>query len=93
MVVRLSKEQQELIGAKVASGLYGSPRDVIGDALLLLEERDRLQEKRHAELRREIALGVEELERGEGEPLDVEAIKRRGRELRRQGSAAEASTG
>ncbi len=82
MNVALTPDLEELVDAKITSGLYRSPVEVIGDALRLLEERDRLEKRRWQELRREIARGLEQLDRGEKAPLDMAAIKRKARELR-----------
>ncbi len=82
MGVTLSTELEELIDSKVASGHYASRVEVIDHALRLLAERDLAREARYQELRREIARGLEQLDRGEGVPLDVEAIKLKARHLR-----------
>lgn len=82
MTIALTPDLEAFVDAKVTSGLYRSPIEVIGDALRLLEERDRLAESRRQELRREIARGLEQLERGEKAPLDMAEIKRKARELR-----------
>ena len=58
------------------SGLYGSASEVMRDALRLLEVRDRRQLLHVEELRAEIRKG---LDSGEPTPLDVSAIKERGR--------------
>ena len=82
MNVDLGPDLEKLIEARVTSGLYGSPIEVIGDALRLLDERDHLQKSRWRELRGEIARGLEQLEQGEKAPLDVNEIKRKARGLR-----------
>ena len=82
MAQALSIDLEELIDSKVASGKYPSRLEVLRQALALLVERDDALESQQRELRREIALGVEQLDRGEGRPFDVEAIKRRARLLR-----------
>jgi antitoxin ParD1/3/4 len=65
MIVSLTPELEQLVEEKVSSGLYNSPSEVIQEALRLLRERDELKEMRRAELRREIARGLEAAERGE----------------------------
>ena len=82
MDIALTPDLEEFVDAKITSGLYRSPIEVIGDALRLLEERDRLEKRRWQELRREIARGIEQLEQGEKAPLDMAEIKRKARELR-----------
>jgi len=70
--VSLTPELEQLVKDKVSSGRYHSVSEVMGEALRLLEERDRLQEKRIAELKAKIQVGIEELERGEG--IDGEEV-------------------
>ncbi len=77
MNVSLTPKLETLIEEKVKSGLYNSASEVIRDALRLLEERDQLRELRREELRKSIQKG---LDSGEATPLDIEAIKRAGRE-------------
>ncbi|WP_367360201.1 type II toxin-antitoxin system ParD family antitoxin [Syntrophus buswellii] len=76
MNISLTPQLEELVKAKVASGLYGSASEVLREALRLLEERDRIHAIRFEELKMAIKKG---LESGEPTPLDVEAIKARGR--------------
>ncbi len=76
MNISLTPQLESLVRNKVESGLYGSASEVMRDALRLLEERDRRHFLRVEELRAEIKKG---LDSGEPTPLDVEAIKARGR--------------
>jgi antitoxin ParD1/3/4 len=76
MNISLTPQLETLVKKKVESGLYGSASEVMRDALRLLEERDRRHFLRVEELRAEIKKG---LDSGEATPLDVEAIKARGR--------------
>jgi antitoxin ParD1/3/4 len=77
MNISLTPQLEALVKTKVESGLYGSASEVMRDALRLLEERDRRQFMRVEELRAEIKKG---LDSGEPTPLDVGAIKARGRQ-------------
>lgn len=76
MNVSLTPQLEKLVKSKVDSGLYGSASEVMREALRLLEERDRRHALRVEELRAEIKKG---LDSGEPIPLDVGAIKARGR--------------
>ena len=76
MNISLTPQLEELVKKKVDSGLYGSPSEVMREALRLLEERDRIDTMRLEELRAEIKKGIES---GEPTPLDIGAIKARGR--------------
>ncbi|WP_250123792.1 type II toxin-antitoxin system ParD family antitoxin [Chroococcidiopsis sp. CCMEE 29] len=72
MDISLTPELEQLIQDKVKSGRYLSASEVIREGLRLLDERDRLDEPRLAELKEKIREGIEELERGEG--IDGEEV-------------------
>jgi antitoxin ParD1/3/4 len=74
--ISLTAHLEDLVKAKVDSGLYTSASEVMLEALTLLEERDHLRALRREELRGEIQKGIDS---GEPIPLDMEAIKERGR--------------
>lgn len=65
MNVSLTPELERLVNQKVESGLYSSASEVVREALRLLNERDRTREHRLAELKRNIAIGIEQADRGE----------------------------
>lgn len=77
MNVSLTPQLEELVKKKVDSGLYGSASEVMREALRLLEEHDRVAALRLVELRAEIQKG---LDSGPATPLDIGAIKARGRQ-------------
>ncbi len=77
MPLNVAKDTEREIKAKVRSGAYHSADEVIRDALRLLGERDRLYALRLEELRGEVKQGLDQLDRGEGRPLDVGAMKKR----------------
>ena len=81
MNVSLTPELETLISQKVATGMYHSASEVIREALRLLNEHDALRKIQHEELRREIAVGMEEIKQGKVAHLDIEAIKAKGRKL------------
>jgi antitoxin ParD1/3/4 len=76
MNISLTPQLEDLVRRKVDSGLYGSASEVMREALRLLEERDRFHTMRLEELKAEIKLG---LDSGEPTPLNIDAIKTRGR--------------
>ncbi|MDN5936201.1 MAG: type II toxin-antitoxin system ParD family antitoxin [Nitrosospira sp.] len=84
MNVSLTPQLEELVKRKVATGMYHSASEVIREALRLLEEREAMQAVRLENLRRDIADGVAALDNHEGRPLDIKAIKQRGRQTRDQ---------
>lgn len=82
MNVSLTPELEKLVNEKVESGMYASASEVIREGLRLLVERDARNRQRSEQLMREIAVGLEELDRGEGIPLTretIEGIKQEGR--------------
>jgi antitoxin ParD1/3/4 len=76
MNISLTKQLEDLVKSKVESGLYGSASEVMREALRLLEERDRMRSLRLEDLRAEIKRG---LDSGEPTPLDMGAVRDRGR--------------
>ncbi len=65
MNISLTPELEQLVKDKVSSGKYHSVSEVMGEALRLLEERDRIRDQRLAELKAKIQVGIEASERGE----------------------------
>ena len=65
MNVSLTPELENLVNSKVKSGMYHSASEVIRAGLRLLQEQDELRALRLEGLRREIAKGVEQADRGE----------------------------
>ncbi len=64
MNVSLTPELEELIQERVRSGRYTSASEVVREALRLLEDRDELRRLRLAELRTQVAAGLDSLARG-----------------------------
>ena len=82
MNISLTKEFESYVAEKVESGLYHSASEVIRDGLRLMKQRDELHQTRLAELRRDIAIGVDQADRGQVRPFDEEVtarVKARGR--------------
>jgi antitoxin ParD1/3/4 len=76
MTVTLPPQLEELVRKKVETGPYRSAAEVVEEALRLLDERDRL-----ARLRAAIAVGDEQLARGEGIPYTPELLDEIDREV------------
>jgi antitoxin ParD1/3/4 len=81
MTIHLSSEREQFVRSLVQAGQYATEDEVIAEALQLLEERNKL-----AVLRQEIAIGIEQADRGELEPFDPQATLARVRS--RQPSSA-----
>lgn len=81
MNVSLTPQLESYVKQKVTSGMYNSVSEVVREAIRLLEERDRMQAMKLEALRSDIQQGLDSLERGESKPLDIEAIKAKGRQM------------
>jgi len=76
MNVSLTPELEKFVAEHVRSGRYASASEVIRDALRIMEDEDRLRD-----LRRDVQLGIEQLDRGQTREFDartVARIKKRG---------------
>jgi antitoxin ParD1/3/4 len=85
MNISLTKEFENYVSQKVESGMYNSASEVIRDGLRLMKERDELHQSRLAELRKDIAIGVDQADRGQVQPFNEEIaarVKARGRKRR-----------
>jgi len=74
MNVNLTPELETLVRRKVASGLYTSAREVVREALRLMEEQDQMRAVRLEQLRHDVRKG---LESGPNEAWDPEAMKQK----------------
>ncbi len=81
MNVSLTPELEQYIQEKVSSGLYYSASEVVREGLRLLKEREQLQQIRLQELRQDIQTG---LDSGEATLLDMQDVKEKARQRRRQ---------
>ena len=79
MNVSLTPELEHLVQRKVETGRYLSASEVVREALRLLEERDQDRESSLALLRKQVAVGIEQADRGDVALLDMEAIKKKAR--------------
>lgn len=77
MNINLTPQLEELVRAKVVSGLYNSASEVVREALRLMEREDQIRAAGLKQLRQDIQDGLQSGTAGE---LDINAIKRRGRE-------------
>jgi len=75
---------EESIKSKVESGRYHSAGQVMQAALRALDDQEHFRKERLEDLKREIAIGLKDLDEGRKEPLDeklLEEIKAGGRAL------------
>jgi antitoxin ParD1/3/4 len=83
MSITLSPEAEARVRELVARGDYGDPEAVVDEALRVLEERDQ-----YARLKAAIAVGIEQLERGQvvsWTPDFMDRVKQEAIDLARSG--------
>lgn len=71
MNVSLTPELERFVNQKVESGKYQTASEVVRDGLRLLLEREELHRTKLEELRREIAIGIQQADQGDVAPLDA----------------------
>lgn len=76
MTVEIPPELEQYVQQELAKGEYRSEDELILDAVRVLREL----KTRHEKLRQDVQAAVAQSDRGESEPLDIEAIKAEGRE-------------
>jgi len=74
MNISLTKKLEELVREKVASGLYNNASEVMREALRLLARRDEMGHLYEDWLVAEIAIGWDQLDRGEVRSYDMATI-------------------
>ncbi len=82
MNVNLTAELEMFVNERVRSGLYNSASEVVREGLRLLKEQEELKKLRREELKREIAIGLRQLDEGKSKSLTpkvIAGIKARGR--------------
>ena len=65
MNVSLTPQLQDFVEAKVKSGRYQSSSEVIRESLRLMEKRDQTHAATLADVRRKVAVGIDQARRGE----------------------------
>jgi antitoxin ParD1/3/4 len=85
MNVSLTPELEQFINQKVESGKYQTASEVIREGLRLLLEREELHRNKLQDLRREIAIGIEQADKGMVAPLDAKQTLARVRNKRPAG--------
>ncbi len=79
MNVHLGETFDQFVAELLAGREYQSQSEVVREGLRLLKEREDLKKLRLEELRREIQVGIDQANRGELLPFDIEDIKAEGR--------------
>jgi antitoxin ParD1/3/4 len=88
MTVTLTAEQEKFIADQIKSGHYRSANDVVSQSLGILREQEEFIRMHAVELREKIAVGLEQVRRGE--TVDGKtAIQNLREKLRRRGRGRE----
>lgn len=77
--ISLPIELETRVRERVASGLYGSASEVIREALRLFEAYQAVQTSNLSALKADIVKGVADVQAGRVAPMDMAAIKAKGR--------------
>jgi antitoxin ParD1/3/4 len=72
--IQLPPGLEAFVRDQINTGCYPSPEEMVHEALWLLKDRADLRALKLAELRKQIAIGIEQADRGEVAPLDMNAI-------------------
>jgi antitoxin ParD1/3/4 len=91
--VSLTPELEQYVSGKVRSGLYHSASEVIREGLRLLREKDEVHQRKLENLRSDIQIGIDQVERGQISPFDELTLKETKAEGRRRLAAERKSTG
>jgi antitoxin ParD1/3/4 len=81
VTITLRDEDRQFIETAMQAGRYVTESEVVSDAIAELRAREELRQARLADLRAKVMVGIEELDRGEGVPWDVDEIMAEGRAL------------
>jgi len=86
MNVSLTEELERRVEERVRSGLYTSASELVREALRLFFQFDEARRQEVEELNRRIALGIAQLDRGDGVSADEarrQTLERRSRRIQR----------
>ncbi|MDR3423966.1 MAG: type II toxin-antitoxin system ParD family antitoxin [Alphaproteobacteria bacterium] len=74
--ISLTPQLENMVRAKIDSGMYSSASEVVREALRLLDEQDQLRKNRLETLRRDIDAGIKS---GRGRKATAEDVIKRAR--------------
>ena len=75
MNVSLTPELEKLVNERVRSGMYSSASEVVREALRLLNDQEKSRQQKLEELRKQIQIGIDQIERGEVVEFDARRVK------------------
>lgn len=71
MELQLSGKAEEIVRENLALGIYADASEFVSEIILRADEFDKLKLEN---LRRALRIGIDQLNRGEGRPLDIDRI-------------------
>lgn len=80
MNISLTPELEMMVAEKVKTGMYSTASEVVREALRLLQERDEFRKWKLEQLRKDVQVGLDQVERGEVVEWDPEKSLRNARE-------------
>ncbi len=87
MTVEIPLNYQAFVKTIIDLGQFQTEEQVVGEALRLLAERD----QRLAEFRREVQIGLDQLDRGEYTEYDEESLKEFFEQIKAEGRQSQSS--
>ncbi len=81
MDVSLTPDLERFVQEQIERGRYHSASEVFRAALRFFQVQELVQQLRSEKLRQEIQVGLDQARQGDVAPLDLEAIKAKGREI------------
>ncbi len=84
--ISLTPELDRWVHNKVSRGQYSTASELIREGLRLMQQREEIRQAMRADLRRELQVGLQQLDAGESRIFDgnvLRVIKEKGRERKR----------
>jgi antitoxin ParD1/3/4 len=85
MNISLPPQMQRFLETEVRAGRYATTSEAVRDGIRLLQERKAERAARLVELRKAVAVGIAQADRGETAPLNLEDVLAKVRAKRRGG--------
>jgi putative addiction module CopG family antidote len=82
MMISLPPELEAFANQQIEAGKYSSIEEILADGIRALIDREPMNQARIEELRQELQVGVDALERGESQDLDsaIDALRQKMRQ-------------
>lgn len=74
MNIEIDRNFEAMVEDRIRSGRYQSATEVVERALTVLDQHERMAEEQREKLRQMVAVGIEQADRGECVPWNMEEI-------------------